>query len=252
MTPGDFCSNCRESKPADKSFGRQSLEEQPTPNSDRSGPIQVKVCGLTDPQQAAACAALGADAIGLIFYPPSPRYVEAPRAAEIAAAVRGKAAAVGVFVNVAAEEILSCVERCGLTAVQLHGNESPEEVTYLKRAGVRVIKALFLKKEPRFTRISAYTADGFLLECGLGKLPGGNARRWDWSGAAGLAPVPTILAGGLDPDNIARAVSLARPDAVDVSSGVEAAPGRKDLEKVEAFIAAVRGTTGHRTRQLFG
>ena len=228
------------------------MEEQPTANSDRSGRIQIKVCGLTDPQQAAACAALGADAIGLIFYPPSPRYVEPSRAAEIAAAVRGKAAAVGVFVNVAAEEILAGVERWGLTYVQLHGNEPPEEVVRLKRAGVRVIKALFLEKEPGFARVSAYTADGFLLECGIGKLPGGNARRWDWSQAAGLAPVPTILAGGLDPDNIVRAVSLARPDAVDVSSGVEAAPGYKDLKKVEAFIAAVRGTTGHRTRQLFG
>ena len=228
------------------------MEREPITNSDRSGRIQVKVCGLTDSKQAAACAALGADAVGLIFYPPSPRYVEPSRAAEIAAAVRGKVAAVGVFVNVAAEEILTCVERCGLTAVQLHGNEPPEELVRLKRAGVRVIKALFLEKEPRFARVSAYTADGFLLECGLGKLPGGNARRWDWSQASGLAPVPTILAGGLDPDNIARAVSLARPDAVDVSSGVEAAPGCKDLIKVEAFIAAVRGTTGHRTRQLFG
>ncbi|HHP7234681.1 MAG TPA: phosphoribosylanthranilate isomerase, partial [Desulfobacterales bacterium] len=154
------------------------MEREPTANSDRSGRIQVKVCGLTDPKQAEACTARGADAIGLIFYPPSPRYVEPSRAAEIAAAVRGKAAAVGVFVNVAAEEILAGVERCGLTAVQLHGNEPPEAVVRLKRAGVRVTKALFLEKEPRFARASAYTADGFLLECGLGKLPGGNARRW--------------------------------------------------------------------------
>jgi phosphoribosylanthranilate isomerase len=227
------------------------LERKPAADSDRTPRIQVKVCGLTDPQQAAACADLGADAVGLIFYPPSPRYVEPSKAAAIAAALRGKAAAVGVFVNVATEEILAGAERCGLTAVQLHGNESPEQVVQLKRAGVRVIKALFLEKDPRFARTAAYTADAFLLECGLGKLPGGNARRWDWSQAAGLAQVPTILAGGLDPDNVARAVSLARPDAVDVSSGVEAAPGCKDLKKVEAFIAAVRGTTGHRTRQLF-
>jgi len=215
-------------------------------------PIQIKVCGLTDPRQAEACADLGADAVGVVFFPPSPRCVEDLRAAEISAAVHGRALAVGVFVNVEPEEVLARVQRCNLGAVQLHGNESPEQVRHLQRAGVRVIKALFLEKEPRFARLSDYTADAFLLECGIGKLPGGNARSWDWSRAAASERAPSILAGGLDPDNIARAVSQAWPDAVDVSSGVESVPGRKDLMKVEAFIAAVRGMTGYRVRKLFG
>jgi len=213
--------------------------------------IQVKVCGLTDPRQAEACAALGAAAIGLVFYPPSPRFVEDSLAAEISAAVRNRAAAVGVFVNVDPDGVLTRVQRCNLKAVQLHGIESPDQVRQMQRAGVKVIKALFLEKEPRFARAFDYTADAFLLECGVGKLPGGNARRWDWSQAAAFEQGCTLLAGGLDPENVACAVSRARPDAVDVSSGVEAAPGRKDLKKVAAFIDAVRGATGHRTRKLF-
>lgn len=214
--------------------------------------MQVKVCGLTDPQQARACVDLGADAVGLIFYPPSPRYVEAARAAEIVAALDGRVAAVGVFVNVETDAIVACIQHCGLKAVQLHGNEPPDQVAQLQRSGVQVIKALFLEKEPRFARAAQYSADAFLLECGVGRLPGGNARRWDWSEAAELEAETTILAGGLAPDNVARAAALARPDAVDVSSGVESAPGRKDMKKVEAFIAAARGAAGRPTRKLFG
>jgi phosphoribosylanthranilate isomerase len=220
------------------------------------GPIQLKVCGLTDPATAAACTALKIDAVGLVFYPKSPRFVSDAQAAEIAAAVVGRVAVVGVFVNETAAVIRQKVRRCGLTAVQLHGRETPAAVANLKKAGLPVIKALFREKKPSFQAVSKYAATAFLLECGKGRLPGGTARVWDWAEAKAIAgQAPVILAGGLTPENVGRAAALARPHAVDVSSGVEAAPGRKDLHKIEAFVAAVEGMApagdGDSKRRIF-
>jgi phosphoribosylanthranilate isomerase len=204
--------------------------------------IQIKVCGLTEAKTAAACAALEIDAVGLVFYPQSPRHVSDVQAEEIAAAVKGRAAVIGVFVDEPAERILQKVKRCGLTGVQLHGRETPAEVTQLKNEGLTVIKALFHKREPTFQSNPAYAPSAFLLECGRGRLPGGTARAWDWTDAKAIAAnVPVILAGGLTPENVGQAVRLGRPHAVDVSSGVEAFPGKKDLTKIEAFVSAVAG-----------
>ena len=218
--------------------------------------IQIKVCGLTEAKVAAACAALEIDAVGLVFFPKSPRYVSDAQAEEIAAAVNGRAAVVGVFVDEPADEILQKVERCGLTGVQLHGRETPAEVTQLKNEGLTVIKALFQKREPFFQSISRYGPSAFLLECGKGRLPGGTARVWDWTDAQPIAAnAPVILAGGLTPENVGQAVRLGRPHAVDVSSGVEASPGKKDLAKIEAFVSAVAGIvptdTDEKTRRIF-
>jgi phosphoribosylanthranilate isomerase len=216
--------------------------------------IQIKVCGLTDPGGAAACAAAGVDAVGLVFYPKSPRFVDDALASEISAAISGKAVGVGVFVNEPVKAVLAKTRRCGLAAVQLHGQEPPGAVAQLRAAGLLVIKALFHERAPQFADASRYDAAAFLLECGRGRLPGGNARTWDW-GAARLNTVcPLVLAGGLTPDNVGRAVALGLPDAVDVSSGVETAPGVKDLSKVAAFVAAVRGCRSarfHPTRRIF-
>jgi phosphoribosylanthranilate isomerase len=133
------------------------------------------------------------------------------------------------------------VDACGLTAVQLHGQESPDVVNALCARGIRVIKALFIHKRPLISEVSHYhPATAFLVECGTGRLPGGNALTWNWSAVKSFGlTYPLILAGGLSPDTIARAVSEAGPDAVDVSSGVESSPGCKDILKVRALIRAI-------------
>ena len=203
--------------------------------------IEIKICGLTDPESAAACADFGVDAIGLVFYSRSPRFVTDARAAEIARAVAGRTALVGVFVDETFAAILDRAKRCGLTAVQLHGRESPTLVRRLRESGLVVIKALFHERAPFIKEAPRYDASAFLLEWGRGRLPGGNAQSWNWSLATEFdSSRPLILAGGLAPHNVARALASGRPAAVDVSSGVESTPGVKDLRKVEAFVAEVR------------
>lgn len=204
--------------------------------------IQIKICGLKDPEEARACAELGADAIGCVFYPKSPRNVSDEEARAVVRALPPGVASVGVFVDEPADAVLRRVERCGLTAVQLHGRETPETVSALRATGLRVIKALFHNGAPSPGDAPLYgDASGFLIECAGGVLPGGNALRWNWRDAAAFSVrFPLVLAGGLDAETVHRAVAAALPDAVDVSSGVEAAPGRKDLTKVKRFIDAAR------------
>jgi indole-3-glycerol phosphate synthase/phosphoribosylanthranilate isomerase len=201
---------------------------------------QVKICGLTRADEARACADLGAAAIGLVFYPKSPRHVTEAQACKIVAALPAGVTAVGVFVDADAEAIRKTVRACGLKAVQLHGAESATLVEDLHREGLAVIKALFAEKSPHMEEAARYRASAFLVECGRGPLPGGNALAWNWPAARPVArTAPLILAGGLTPGNVAAAVGSALPDAVDVSSGVESAPGIKDLGKAAAFFKAV-------------
>jgi len=201
---------------------------------------QVKICGLTSAEEAAACAESGADAIGCIFYPRSPRNLTESQASEICAALPPQIGKVGVFVDETLSAIRRKVERCGLTAVQLHGRESPALVESLLDSDITVIKALFIAGAPTLADASDYAASAFLVECGIGALPGGNARSWDWQQADAFArKYPLILAGGLSPDNISEALRMCRPAAVDVSSGVEKSPGKKDLQKVKRFLDAV-------------
>lgn len=201
---------------------------------------QIKICGITRIDEAVACATLGADAIGCVFYPKSPRHLTDHQARNICLAIPKQVRAVGVFANETFTRIMRRVERCGLWAVQLHGQESPNLITRLRKESLVVIKALFAEGQPSFEDASKYHASAFLLECGRGKLPGGNARRWDWSLANGTGNRhPLIIAGGLSPDNILYAMKVSRPRAVDVSSGVENSPGIKDLVKVAAFINKV-------------
>lgn len=202
---------------------------------------QIKICGITSPAQAEQCADLGADAIGCVFFEKSPRNLSDEQAREICAAVAGKVQTVGVFVNASYEAIMEKVAFCGLNCVQLHGVEPPELVTRLHRQGLIVIKALFGSKTPGLDIGPLYhTASALLAECGSGTLPGGNAMVWNWAEAGSVARHgPLVLAGGLSPENIAAAVSAALPDAVDVSSGVEASPSIKDIEKVASFIETI-------------
>ena len=210
--------------------------------------VQVKICGLTRVEEAVACAEAGARAVGCVFYAKSPRCVSAATARAIRRALPSEVLCVGVFVDEPFEGIMAIAAHTGFTAVQLHGNESPEVVERLRREGLFVIKALFADRMPSFDVAPQYPASAFLVECGKGPLPGGNADAWEWSSAVAIAEhYPLILAGGLDPKNAAQAVRAALPDAVDVSSGVETGPGRKDIHKVEQLIAAV-ATAGARRR----
>jgi len=204
---------------------------------------QVKICGLTLPHEAAQCAALGADAIGVVFFPRSPRHVTADQARAVVAALPETVAAVGVFVNASFSTIMARVECCGLSMAQLHGRESAGLAARLKTEGVGVIKSLLVDGKPGFDDASGFDVDGYLVECAKGPLPGGNAMAWDWGVARDFGNrLPLVLAGGLSPDNVADAIGSALPAAVDVSSGVEASPGRKDPDRVARLIAAVRST----------
>jgi phosphoribosylanthranilate isomerase len=217
---------------------------------------QVKICGLTRPLEAARCADVGADAIGLVFFPKSPRNVTPEQAEAVVGILPETVAVVGVFVDAGFSDIMSRVERCRLSMVQLHGREHPRLAARLKAEGVGVIKALFVDGRPSFEDAAEFEADGYLVECTKGPLPGGNAMAWDWGAARefGLGH-PLVLAGGLTPDNVAQAIGDALPAAIDVSSGVEASPGRKDAKRVARLITAVRGTTeryaGKLTKPVF-
>ena len=214
---------------------------------------QVKVCGLTRVADALACLDAGVDAIGLVFYPPSPRFVLTVMAAEIAAAVSERAVTVGVFVDETYETIIRYAEDCQLQAVQLHGQESPAMVRRLRRHNLTVIKTLFHTRKPFFTGAADYDASAFLLECGSGRLPGGNAASWPWQTARDIdRDKPVIMAGGLTPENVSTAIHRGLPDAVDVSSGVESVPGRKNSTQIKSFLKAV-AASGHPmpTRRIF-
>jgi phosphoribosylanthranilate isomerase len=218
-----------------------------------SNRTQVKICGLTRPAEALDCLDAGADAIGLVFYPPSPRFVSTVQAAEIAALVSGRAVTVGLFVDETFETIIRTAEQCQLQAVQLHGLESPTLVRRLRRYDLTVIKTLFHTRAPFFTEAADYEASAFLVECGRGRMPGGNAASWEWQTARDIdRDKPVILAGGLTPENVSGVIQSGSPDAVDVSSGVESAPGRKNSAKIKSFMHAVAASDNQRaTRRIF-
>lgn len=198
---------------------------------------QVKICGLTRVDEALACAALGAHAIGFIFYPKSPRVVTVGQARAISLELPSSVCRVGVFVDETFDTIMQVVRTTRLQAVQLHGLESPALVEKLSDQGLTVIKALFSHREPFFTTAAHYPAAAFLVEYGAGPLPGGNARTWDFSLLKNFGKeAPLVLAGGLAIDNVEQAINQCQPDAVDISSGVEFKPGKKDLTKVKEFI----------------
>ena len=147
----------------------------------------------------------------------------------------------GVFVNEPFNSIMDIVSTSNLGAVQLHGNEPPKFVRQLTDQGLIVIKCLYMEGQPSIAQVSTYAASAYLVECTRGELPGGNAMTWDWQDAAKFGENhPMVLAGGLSPENVASAISKSMPDAVDVSSGVERSPGKKDIHKVMQFIKAVR------------
>ena len=201
--------------------------------------VQVKICGVTNDWQARACLRAGADAIGLMFYPQSKRFVTDEMAQEICRQIAGWITRVGVFVDSSADEIIRVVKMCGLETVQLHGSETPQLAAEVRSHGVRVVKVLKKTGWALMEEANSFNGcvDSLLVEAVQGELPGGNGEAWDWSGARILSGgMPFALAGGLTAENVAEAIQASGCDAVDVSSGVEASPGVKDMNKVMSFI----------------
>ena len=202
--------------------------------------MRVKFCGITNLDDAAEAVRLGAWAIGLIHYDRSPRYVETAVAAEIAAAYRRKCEVVGVFVNPTLEEVARAVEDEQLTMVQLNGNEGASFCAEAaRRTGLKVIKAIHVASAADVHGAEAFRTDFHLFDRRGNGLWGGSGESFDWELLrAHRSEVPAILAGGLTPDNVAAAIEIVHPYAVDVASGVEIEPGRKDHAAMTAFFEA--------------
>lgn len=201
-------------------------------------PVKVKVCGTTRLKDALLAVECGADAVGFIFYKKSPRCVTLKTAKEICSQLPPFVHRVGVFVNETAETINRIADRCGLDAVQLHGDESP---AFCRKIKHRVIKAVRVKDSGSLKGLSRYTVDGFLLDAFKEDQRGGTGKVFDWALAQRAKKYgPVIIAGGLNPRNVKEAIRQVRPYGVDVSSGVEQSPGKKDPKKLKAFLKAVR------------
>jgi phosphoribosylanthranilate isomerase len=202
--------------------------------------VRVKICGITNLDDAAEAVRLGAWAIGLIHYSGSPRAVDPGEAVRIAAAFRRKCEVAGVFVNPELDEVATAVEDAGLTMVQLNGEEGPSFCAEIaRRTGVKVIKAVHVSSAADVHAAEAFRTDYHLFDRAARGLWGGSGESFDWGLLAERrSEVPAIVAGGLRPDNVAEAIAVARPHAVDVASGVEAEPGRKDHAAMTAFFEA--------------
>ncbi|MBB5189975.1 phosphoribosylanthranilate isomerase [Silvimonas terrae] len=201
--------------------------------------VRVKICGLRDPATARAAAQMGADAIGLVFYGPSPRNVSVAEAQAVLAALPPFVTSVGLFVNADADWLRDLLKVLPLDLLQFHGDESPE---YCRSFGKPWIKAVRVKPDTNLIEYAAlfHDARGLLVDAFVEGTPGGTGEAFDWSLIPKDLPLPLILSGGLDPVNVSEAVARIAPWAVDVSSGVESARGVKDLNKVAQFIKAAR------------
>jgi len=200
--------------------------------------VKVKICGITNLDDALLAVDAGADALGFVFYGASPRNVSPDQAAEIIRRLPPFLQTVGLFVNESAQTVNETAERCGLDIVQLHGEEPPEYCAAIRR---RVLKALRVKDSSSLDTIKEYRVAAILLDAWSPKARGGTGETFNWDIAAAAATQGRIiLAGGLTPENVADAIRQVRPYGVDVSSGVEAAPGKKDPIKVRKFISKAK------------
>ena len=207
--------------------------------------FRIKICGVTRPEDAAHAVACGAEAIGINFFQGSPRFVDAALAREIVGAVADRAEVVGVFVNQSPESIVSLCGRLGIRRVQLHGDEPPGDAS---RIPLWRMKAVHADRTADLPALLAYPCEAFLLDAGGTGAYGGTGRELAWGELGDRLPgiadargpeahrKPWLLAGGLTPENVERAILAARPFGVDVASGVESSPGRKDPGKVKMFI----------------
>ncbi len=200
---------------------------------------KIKICGIKTIPDALAAVDAGADLIGFNFYPKSPRYVEVGMVRNIMSVMRriGRVTCVGVFVNASVGEILATMDTLGLNLAQLHGDEMPEMLRMLNGKAFKAFRGI----PESIDGFERQDAPAFLVDAAVKGVYGGSGVTADWDGAAELAKkYPLLLAGGLTPDNVAEAVSRVQPWGVDVASGVESAPGKKDPVKMKAFVQAVR------------
>jgi len=208
----------------------------------------IKICGLSTPETLAAALDAGADMVGFVRFPKSPRHVTLDQGHRLSLLAKGRAQRVVLLVNPGDEDIAQAVEAINPDLIQLHGNESPERVAEIRSMVQRpVMKALGVAEKRDLEALGPYAKDSehILLDAkpprAADALPGGNGISFDWKLLNGLDPaLPIMLSGGLNPDNVAEAIRLTKPKAVDVSSGVESGPGQKDPARIKAFIQAAR------------
>ena len=203
--------------------------------------VRVKICGITNVRDARLAAQLGADALGFNFYPRSPRFLKPERVKAIVAALPPLVTTVGVFVNELPETVMDICQMCGLDAVQLHGDERPAHVDAVR--GLRRIKAIRIADARDVTLCGRYHVEAFLLDAYVAGRRGGTGETFDWRLAREAQQFgPIILAGGLTPENVEEAIQAAAPYAVDVASGVESEPGKKDKRLMIDFIRRAKAT----------
>ena len=201
--------------------------------------VKVKICGVTSVSDGLGAAAAGADMIGLMFYERSPRHIPLTAAIAIARALPPHVVKVGVFVNPSAEVVRCAIAECGVSLLQFHGDEPPEFCTQF---GVMSLKAFRIRDAASLAALPGYPTDAWLLDAFSPDALGGTGEKFNWELALEAKKLgrPIFLAGGLTPENVAEAVRRVQPLAVDVSSGVESTPGKKDPAKVRAFITAAK------------
>ncbi len=202
--------------------------------------VKVKICGITSAADAQAAVEAGADVLGLMFYPGSPRYISLQTAQEIARGLPPQVLRTGVFADPQPSEVFAAIALCQLNLLQFHGSETPE---FCLQFGLMTMKAFRVQNADSLLALGGYHTDAFLLDSCVAGKPGGTGEsfNWDLAIAARKFGKPLFLAGGLTPLNVAEAVRKVAPFGVDVSSGVELSPGKKDARKMQDFVAAVRG-----------
>jgi len=200
---------------------------------------EIKICGITNPEDARHAFECGADALGFIFHPGSPRYLTPAAAREIIAGLPAEVTKVGVFVNRESRVVKELADYCGLDLIQLHGDETPEYCRYFSPRPL--IKAVSRWKEADLQRLNEYPARAFLVDSRDAERYGGTGEKSDWTLAKKIREIkPLILAGGLKAENIREAIETVAPDAVDIAGGAETSPGKKDPGKVKELIGIVR------------
>ncbi|PYJ03165.1 MAG: phosphoribosylanthranilate isomerase [Verrucomicrobia bacterium] len=204
-------------------------------------PVKVKICGITNAPDGLAAAQAGADALGFVFYDQSPRSISVQQAGAIIRQLPPFLVKVGVFVNAPEDLVYRAIAECGLNLLQFHGDEPPD---YCVQFGLMSMKAFRVRDAQSLQGLADYKTDAWLLDAYAPDKVGGTGQQFNWDLALETQKLgrPIFLAGGLTPENVAEAVRRVRPYAVDVSSGVETAPGKKDHAKVRAFIQAAKQT----------
>lgn len=211
--------------------------------------MQVKICGITRLEDALCAAENGAAAVGFIFYPPSPRYIEPQKAGEIIDRLPDHLIKVGVFVNETEPVISRIYTDCRLDMIQLHGDETPEFCRHFSAR--QLIKALELKNEEDLERVGLFDVAAILVDSRHAGLYGGTGRTSDWNLAQKVSR-PVILSGGLKEDNVIEGLQKVRPAALDINSGVEERPGKKDPAKIERILQMIKqATTADSSPQIF-